>query len=72
MCEVYLHERNEQEESISSSPDLLIEEPGQKGENPVLGGTAGKDREKGNFTIFLHPGFQVEPDSALAKGGIHT
>lgn len=50
---VYLHECDEQEEGISSPSDLLVEEPGQKGENPILGGTAEEDMEKGNFTLSL-------------------
>lgn len=41
MCyiKVYLHKCNEEEEGIGSSSDLLIQKPGQKGENPIFGGT---------------------------------
>lgn len=55
---VYLHECDEQEEGVGSPPDLLIEEPGQKGENPILGGTVeeNKERGEGDFTLCLHSG----------------
>lgn len=47
---VYLHERDEQEEGVGSPSDLLVEEPGQKGEDPILGGAAEEDEERGDFT----------------------
>lgn len=43
MWGVYLHECDEQEESIGCPSNLLIEEPGQESENPILGGTAEKN-----------------------------
>lgn len=51
MCEccsvpVYLHECNEQEEGVGSPPDLLIQEPGQKGEDSILGGAAERTRAR--------------------------
>lgn len=49
MPEVYLHECDEQEEGVSGPSDLLIQEPGQKGEDPILGGTAAEDRDRGLF-----------------------
>lgn len=54
VCGLYLHECDEQEKGVSSSPDLLVEEPGQKGENPILGGTTEKEVEKSGFKISLH------------------
>ncbi len=51
---VYLHECDEQEEGVGSSPDLLIQEPGQKREDPILGGAAEGDKERGDFTFCLH------------------
>lgn len=49
MSGVYLHECDEQEEGVGRPPDLLIEEPGQEGENPIFGGTAGEDKKKGDL-----------------------
>jgi len=51
---VYLHECDEQEEGVGSPPDLLIQEPRQEGENPILGRTAEGDKGKGNVTRCLH------------------
>lgn len=50
----HLHECDEQEEGIGSPSDLLIEEPGQKSENPILGCTAEEVQERGDFTFCLH------------------
>lgn len=54
VCGLYLHECDEEEKGVSSSPDLLVEEPGQKGENPILGGTTEEEVEKGDFIQSLH------------------
>lgn len=43
---VYLHECNKEEEGVGSPPDLLVQEPGQKGEHPILGGT-GQNKNRG-------------------------
>lgn len=51
MCGVYLHECDKQEEGVGSPPDLLIQKPGQKGEHPILGCTAGEDKER---TLFVN------------------
>lgn len=51
--EVYLHECDEQEEGVGCPPDLLIQETGQKGEHPVLGGTAAEDKKREDIFFFL-------------------
>lgn len=43
---VYLHECDEEEEGVGSPPDLLVQEAGQKGEHPILGGT-GRNKSRG-------------------------
>lgn len=55
MLGIYLHECNEQEEGIGRPPDLLIEKPGQKGENSILGGTAKIDGDKRKVSQSLCP-----------------
>lgn len=65
---IYLHECDEQEEGISCPPDLLIEEPRQKGENSILGGTAQKDGDKRR----VGSEFIIEAGKALANAGNHV
>lgn len=48
-CHTHLHERDEQEEGVGRPPDLLIQEPGQKGEYAIFGGTAAKDTKTNDF-----------------------
>lgn len=43
---VHLHECDEQEEGVGGPSDLLVQKPGQKGENPVLGGAAEEESDK--------------------------
>lgn len=43
----YLHKSDEEEKSISRSPDLLIQEPRQEGKDPVFSrAEEGKDKKK--------------------------
>ena len=68
MCEVYLHECDEQEEGVGSPPDLLIQESGQKGEDTILCGTTEEEhKERKYLTLCLHSKDEEEPNSALAK-----
>lgn len=60
---IHLHECNEQEKGIGRPPDLLIEEPRQKGENSILGGAAKKDGDKRRVYIQN----KVEASKALAN-----
>lgn len=62
---VYLHESDEQEEGVGSAPDLLIEEPGQEGEDSILGGTAEEKKKKTLYDLFIMR--RREPGNALAK-----
>lgn len=48
---VYLHEGNKKEEGVGSPPDLLVQETGQKGEHPILGGTTAEDRWRDKYTL---------------------
>lgn len=50
---IYLHECDEQEEGVGGPPDLLVQEPGQEGEHPILGGTVGEDEERGDAVMFM-------------------
>lgn len=61
---VYLHECDEQEEGVGSAPDLLIQEPGQKGEHPILGGTAEEDeKKKRRLYLFVY----IQTDGGRAR-----
>lgn len=51
--EVYLHESDEQEEGVGRPPDLLIQETGQKGEHPVLGGTTAEDKKREDILFYI-------------------
>lgn len=55
MLGIHLHECDEQEEGIGRPPDLLIEKPGQKGEDSILGGTAKKGGNKREVSQSLRP-----------------
>lgn len=62
---VYLHECDEKEEGVGSPPDLLIQETGQKGEHPILGGTTAEDKKERRLVFFYiqadgetHAGYQ--------------
>lgn len=69
---VHLHEGDEQEEGVGSPPDLLVQEPGQEREHPILGCAAGGDREEETLHSVYIQQMESEPDCALAKVGIHA
>lgn len=70
MCGVYLHECNKQEEGVGSPPDLLIQKPGEKGEHPILGGTAGEDNER-TLCVYIQKDGGRDKE-ALAEVGIRA